>query len=110
MYAFQFKLSGARVSTFESLLATSQQFHLYVVAFDKAALDFLQELSLANMTTISLTEFEDDQLLQIKPTRTAAEYCWTCTSSLILYCLNRYNLDSCTYVDADMYFFDDPQN
>ena len=38
-----------------------------------------------------------------------AEYCWTCTPFTILYCLEKYNLPDCTYVDADMIFYNDPQ-
>jgi hypothetical protein len=36
------------------------------------------------------------------------EYCWTCTPSIIKYCLKTYNLPSCTYLDADLYFFSNP--
>jgi hypothetical protein len=61
------------------------------------------------MTVISLHEFEDEELLKIKPTRTRGEYCWTCTSSTILYVLNHYAVDHCTYLDADIYFFSSPQ-
>ena len=57
---------------------------------------------------IPLKEFEDDELLRVKPTRTAGEYCWTCSSSTILYCLNHYHLDCCTYIDADLFFYSDP--
>jgi len=60
------------------------------------------------MTVVSLKDFEDKELLRVKPTRSAAEYCWTCTSSTILYSMNHFNLQNCTYVDADMMFYSDP--
>jgi hypothetical protein len=60
------------------------------------------------MTVISLDEFEDEELLLVKKTRTLNEYFWTCTPSIILYAFEKYNLDICTYLDADLYFFSSP--
>ena len=37
------------------------------------------------------------------------EYCWTCTPTIILYALDKHNLESCTYLDADLYFFNSPE-
>ncbi|HLP18307.1 MAG TPA: glycosyl transferase, partial [Bacteroidota bacterium] len=44
----------------------------------------------------------------VKPTRSRAEYCWTSTSSTILYVLKKFNVSACTYIDADMMFFASP--
>jgi hypothetical protein len=96
--------------TYQSLMtATHNTAHLYVFAFDDACFDVLSSMKLPNLTVISLSEFEDDALLAIKPTRSRGEYCWTCTSSTILYCLEKLKLDNCTYIDADMYFYTNPQ-
>ncbi|HEY5772579.1 MAG TPA: hypothetical protein VIS75_08120 [Chitinophagaceae bacterium] len=84
-------------------------FHLYVVAFDDKCYNYLENASLPDLTVISLKEFEDEALLKIKDGRTTAEYCWTCTSSVILFCLKKYDLPACTYIDADMLFYSDPQ-
>ena len=97
------------LALYQSLEKVCPSFHLFVVAFDDWAYHYLKGEAMANMTVISLTEFEDSELLKVKPTRTAAEYCWTSTSSLILYCLEQFKLESCTYVDADMAFFQDPK-
>ncbi len=93
----------------ESLEATTGAFHLFVVAFDSACFEVLQSIGNKNISVISLNEFEDEALLQVKPTRTKGEYCWTCTPSLVLFCLKNFNLKECTYLDADLYFFSDPQ-
>jgi hypothetical protein len=96
--------------TYESLMsATMGQFHLYVFAFDDKCFEVLTQMKLRNVTIIPLSEFEDKDLLAIKPTRTQGEYCWTCTSSTILYCLKKYDIPHCIYIDADMYFFENPQ-
>ncbi|RZM01119.1 MAG: glycosyl transferase, partial [Pedobacter sp.] len=60
-------------------------------------------------TVISLNKFENERLKEVKPGRTESEYCWTCASSSIKYCLDTYRLDHCTYVDADLLFFNDPK-
>jgi hypothetical protein len=94
---------------YESLLKNSKAFHLYILAFDEQSLLFLKSADFEHITVISLSEFEDDQLLEVKKDRTIAEYCWTCTPSLILYCLRTFNLPSCTYIDADLVFYHDPK-
>lgn len=92
----------------ESLMRHSSSFHLYVVAFNDACHHYLQEAKLPHLTVISLNEFEDEALLKVKPDLSAAEYCWTCTPSVIRFCITRFALPSCTYIDADMIFYHDP--
>ena len=94
---------------YESLCCHCQEFHLYVFAFNDVCYTILKSLRLNKMTVISLSEFEDDELLRVKQTRTRGEYCWTCTPSTILYVLDRFNVESCTYLDSDLYFFSSPQ-
>jgi hypothetical protein len=97
------------LALYTSLKKVSPAFHLYVVAFDGKSYNYLSAIGSPNLTVISLSEFEDDELLKVKPGRTRCEYCWTCTPSVILYCLEKFNLPSCTYVDADMVFYDNPR-
>jgi hypothetical protein len=81
---------------------------LYVVAFDDDCYELLKKMSLPKMEVISLADFEDEQLLAIKSTRSKGEYCWTCTSSVIRYCILQFKLEHCIYLDADIIFFSDP--
>jgi hypothetical protein len=97
------------VVMYESLLKHCADFHLYVFAFDDTCYKFLKSQDYKHLTVVSLKDFEDDELLRVKATRTMAEYCWTCTSSTILYCIKKFSLDNCTYLDADLQFFSDPQ-
>jgi hypothetical protein len=96
------------IAMYESLAHACDNFHMYVFAFDDACLRALQSQHNPHMTVISLAEFEDDELLRVKPERSIAEYCWTCTSSTILYVLQRFEVDQCTYLDADLFFFSSP--
>lgn len=94
---------------YNSLVYYCKDFHLYVFAFDDECYSILKELNLPYLTVVSLREFEDPKLLDIKPTRTRGEYCWTCTPSTILYVITHFDVDSCTYLDSDLYFFSSPQ-
>ncbi|QNK61853.1 glycosyl transferase [Pedobacter sp. PAMC26386] len=96
------------LAMYNSLEQHCESFHLYIFAFDTHCFDLLTKMALKNASIISLTAFENDRLLAIKDDRTAGEYCWTCASSTIKYCLEKYALDHCTYVDADLLFFNDP--
>jgi len=97
------------LALYQSLKRSVPKFHLYIIAFDDLSFSILGELSLDNVTIIPLKEFEDDKLLQVKASRTPSEYCWTCTPSVILYVLEKYNLTLCTYLDADIYFYSSPE-
>ena len=95
---------------YNSLVQHLSSFHLYVVCFDGITYDQLKKMNLPNMILISLTEFEDSELLKVKPTRTVAEYCWTSTPSLPYYIFNHHpDIDDITYIDADIMFFSSPQ-
>jgi hypothetical protein len=93
---------------YESLKAHSNDFHLFIFAFDDASFQILNELNLQNVTIVSLNDFENPELLEVKNGRSKAEYCWTCTPSTISYVLKNKNLSNCTYVDADLIFYSDP--
>jgi hypothetical protein len=96
--------------TYESLMENTEgSAHLYVFAFDDKCYNVLTKMALPNMTVISLSEFEDEELLAIKPTRTRGEYCWTCTSSTIYYVIKNLGKSNCTYIDADMCFYQNPK-
>lgn len=96
------------ITMYESLNNVCFDFHLYIFAFDDISFNVLKKIDFKNATVISLKEFEDEKLLNVKNNRTKAEYSWTSTPSTILYCLNNFDIDSCTYVDADLYFFNNP--
>ncbi|MBN2144903.1 MAG: glycosyl transferase [Candidatus Aureabacteria bacterium] len=96
------------LALYESLKEYSRDFHLYIFPFNKACLDILHELHLQNVTLIPLSDFETEELLSVKPKRSLAEYCWTCTPHVIHYVLKKFNVLSCTYLDADLFFYNDP--
>jgi len=106
---FDSNYSSRGLTLYRSLEKVCDDFHLYIFAFDDRSFAVLQKLDLRKATIISLKEFEDAELLRVKPTRSRAEYCWTSTSSTILYVLENYTVDMCAYLDADMMFFESPK-
>ena len=97
------------LAMYYSLEKHCTDFHLYIFSFDTPSHEVLRKLDLKHATIISLEEFENEDLLTAKKDRTAGEYCWTCTSSSIWYCIHTFELDHCTYIDADLLFFSDPK-
>lgn len=97
------------LAMFESLTKHLPEAKLFVVTFDDIAFETLNNLKLSNLIIISLDNFEDSELRRIKQSRSKGEYCWTCTPSIILYCIKKWGLTSCTYLDADLYFFSSPK-
>lgn len=105
---FDSSYSSRGLALIESLNRVMTNFKIFVFAFDQNVYEVLQTLDLQNVEIISLRDFEDQELLEVKPLRSRGEYCWTCTPSIIKYCLEKLNLDQCTYLDADLCFFSDP--
>ncbi len=97
------------LAMYESLKANAKEFHLLIFAFDNLSLEILKMMDPDSVTVISLADFESPELLSIKGTRTKAEYCWTCTPSVISYSIEKFNLLECTYIDADLFFYSDPE-
>ena len=94
---------------FRSLKRHFPDAELFVFTFDDLAFNILQDLQEPGIIPISLEEFEDPELLAVKPTRSRGEYCWTSTSSTIQFVIQKKQKTHCTYLDADLYFYHNPQ-
>lgn len=97
------------LALYESLTKHCHDFHLYIFAYDEKSYNYLINAGLGRATILSLNDLEDDRLLSVKNDRSLVEYYWTTTSFTIDYCLRKYKLDQCSYLDADIYFFDSPE-
>lgn len=98
------------VCLYKSLERVCDNFHLYIFSMDNDCFEILSKLNLKSATIIKLSELEDfyPQLLTIKDSRNKGEYSWTCKGPSLQYCLEKYDLESCTYLDADLYFYSNP--
>jgi hypothetical protein len=106
LFTTQYKTRG--LAMYKSLKKHCDSFHLYILAMDDLCFNDLKKLELENVTLISLNEFENKYLLDVKKLRNITEYCWTCKSSLILYCLEKYKMDMIAGLDSDILFLNNP--
>lgn len=93
----------------DSLKKVDRNAKIYVLCMDDACFEILRAEQINDLITINLQEFEDDELLSIKGNRSRGEYCWSCTAKLIKYVLTKYAELKCTYIDADMKFYSNPE-
>lgn len=96
------------IALYESLKLHSAESKLYIFAMDSITADILRKLNFENLIIIEDKDFETEELLSLKIKRSRAEYCWTCTPVVIDHVLKKFGERNCTYLDADIYFFDDP--
>lgn len=94
-----------------SLLKYCQDFKLWILCMDNKVYEVLKDMNLDNVILITIEEFEDDQLLNVKKNRSLGEYCWTCFPALPLYLLKKDpEIDVITYLDADTYLYSSPNS
>lgn len=97
------------LALYHSMRKRISNFRLYIFAFDDRCFEVLSDMHLKNVVAVPVTEIMDNTLREIKKERTRAEFCWTCTPVVIEYVLAQYREEVCTYIDADIYFFADPE-
>ncbi len=94
----------------ESLMRHAQPFHLWILCMDDRVEQQLEQLRLPYATPVPLRNIETSNLLNVKQNRSVAEYCWTVTPFTLKMVFNRAPLAKrATYVDADVFFFDNPR-
>lgn len=80
--------------------------HVHVLCMDGQTREILTQMDLPHVTCLSLSEVEHEALLEVKPGRSVAEYCWTLSPCLPWYVLqHNSDIDFITYLDADLYFY-----
>lgn len=97
------------LALWQSLQKVSSEYRLYIFCFDDKSFEVLNDMKLQNIVAIHHSQIETEELLKLKKERSKAEYCWTCTPVIVEYVLDKYNESNCTYIDADMFFFSNPQ-
>jgi len=103
---------GRGLALYESLRRHCRAFRLWVLCMDDECHRRLAALALPGIEPIALADFErgDAELLRVKPNRSRIEYYFTCSPTLPLYVFRiAPEVDLVTYLDADLFFFGDPQ-
>jgi hypothetical protein len=94
-----------------SLVRHSPPFTLRVLCLDDQTERVLSALQLDRLELVRLADLErtDPALLAAKPTRDRLEYYFTTGPAFLVYLLDQHpNIDTLTYLDADLFFFSDP--
>lgn len=94
---------------YDSLEKCCRDYTLYLLPMDNTCAEVLEDLRLESTVLIDYNDFEDEDLKRVKSDRTHAEFCWTCTAKLIKYVINKFDIPMCTYIDADLYFYENPE-
>ncbi|QDU78817.1 hypothetical protein Pla110_05210 [Polystyrenella longa] len=106
---FDLQFLSLGISLYRSLLKHYPVAELWVVCLDEKVEFALRKLRLPKLHLIPLKTIESAELLEVKPTRSRAEYCWTLTPFTVEAVFSRNDfVRRVTYLDADLYFLDSP--
>ena len=94
---------------FDSLKECANDFELYVLCMDDKCYEVLSSIKDDRLKSLHLSDVENAAMLDAKSNRSIGEYCWTCSSRLIQYIFDTFNPECCTYIDSDLFFYNDPQ-
>ena len=100
------------LALYESLERHCKEFKLWVLCMDEGCFQILEKLALKFLIPVRLEQLEEfaPDLLVAKGNRRSIEYYFTCTPVLPVYIFeNNADVNVVTYLDADLYFFDDPK-
>lgn len=98
------------LSLISSMNRHEKNFTFFVVCLDELTRIILKKFDFPNVILVPLHEVEKrDILLSIaRHNRSAVEYYWTLTPSIILYLMKTHRLEQLTYLDSDLFFFSSP--
>jgi hypothetical protein len=87
----------------------ARPFRLYMLAMDKTCEEALRTLQLENVVVVSLEQVVGHDLAWIHGRMNFGQICWTSQPLLCRHVLDRCGAEEATYLEADSYFFADPQ-
>ncbi|WP_053957059.1 glycosyltransferase [Inediibacterium massiliense] len=95
----------------ESLFENIESPQVFVLCMDHEGYEILSNYKKNNIKVISIDDIEDELLLSKKRERTFNAYCWTLKPVFLEYVIKHFsNIKRVTYLDADLYFFNDMQS
>lgn len=99
------------LALYHSLLNLNEEFCLWILCIDNKCYDDLLRIGLPRVRLLKLSNYETDKLLDIKESRSRAEYCWTLTPWSLFWVFKADPLiRRLTYIDADIYFLKSPKS
>ena len=107
-----YKYASRLIALIESLIINKLEFNLLIVCHDETVKQAIENLKLRNIETVLLriVEKEFPQLLVAKHNRSHKEYIFCLTPFVIEFTNRKYRRRFTIYLDADLYFFSDPNS
>lgn len=97
------------LALYYSLKAHCRGFTLWILCMDQATYRVLDRLHLGSVQLVEVESLKDEALLSTRPSRSPAEFCWTCTAPWVQHVLAHVPVDGLVaYLDADLFFYSDP--
>lgn len=97
------------VALYDSLIKVSDSFVLYTLCMDNVSYGLLRRLELPGVVPILYEELLTDEVRAVKEQTTRGQFCWACQPLLCKHLLQKHDLDLITYLEADSFFFNDPE-
>lgn len=92
-----------------SLYKSMDDFKIYVLCADIKCYEFLKKINFNKVELFKITDLNRKDLLELETERKINQYCWTLKPSFINYLFGIYNfVERITYIDSDLFFFQDP--
>ena len=97
------------IACFLSLYKNMDDFKLYVLCVDDKSYEFLKKINLDKLKLVKIPELNREDLVELKTERKLNQYCWTLKPSFIKYIFNLDDsIERVTYIDSDLFFFQNP--
>lgn len=99
------------LALYQSLCTHDGDFLLWALCFDDQTYQRLRVMGLPHLRPIALEEFlyGDEELAAVRGNRSIVEFYFTCSPSLPAFVFkNAPEVQQVTYLDSDLYFFQDP--
>lgn len=101
------------IAMMRSIRAFDPQARFFILALDDKCAEIVNGLQNPGIEVVPLAALEaaDPELLAAKAGRTLIEYYFTCTPCFPHYLFQKYGaeMDALTYLDADLFFYADPE-
>lgn len=94
-----------------SLQVHARDYKLFVLCVHDVVWNILMSIGFPNVVPVKLGEVENIRLQVAKSNRTFHEYCWTLKPVFLHYIMTtQRDAQYFAHLDADLFFFDDPEN
>ncbi|MBC2580169.1 putative nucleotide-diphospho-sugar transferase [Clostridium sp. DJ247] len=97
------------MACFLSLYKNVCDLKIYILCIDDKCYEFLKKINFDKLVLVKIPELNRKELLEIRTERELNQYCWTLKPSFIKYVFNLDDsIERVTYIDSDLFFFQNP--